>query len=162
MSIETALGTGTAVSLFVPQIESEIAGNRIDETEVSETQIEANETQIEVNRILVVEDSPGLRALVCRMLRSSGYKVLAAEDGELAMSIASNEPDIDLVISDIMLPGAMSGWDVCRDLSKQKNDMRFLLMTGYSDKEQDDIDVPILYKPFRKEELLSRVRRILS
>ena len=162
MSIETALGTGTAVSLFVPQIKSEVAGNCIDETEVNETQIEANETQIEVNRILVVEDSPGLRALVCRMLRSSGYEVLAAEDGELAMSIASNEPDIDLVISDIMLPGAMSGWDVCRDLSKQKNDMRFLLMTGYSDKEQDDIDVPILYKPFRKEEFLSRVRRILS
>ena len=96
------------------------------------------------------------------MLRSSGYTVLAAEDGELAMSIASNEPDIDLVISDIMLPGTMSGWDVCRDLSKQKNDMRFLLMTGYSDKEQDGIDVPILYKPFRKEELLSEVRRILS
>ncbi len=162
MSIETALGTGTTVSLFVPQIKSEVAGNRIDATEVNETQTEVSETQIEVSKILVVEDSPGLRALVCRMLRSSGYTVLAAEDGELAMSIASNEPDIDLVISDIMLPGTMSGWDVCRDLSKQKNDMRFLLMTGYSDKEQDGIDVPILYKPFRKEELLSRVRRILS
>ena len=155
ITIETALGAGTTVSLFVPQINAEPAKNRIDE-------IGVNEIQTEAAKILVVEDSPGLRVLVSRMLLSSGYEVLIAEDGESAMSIASNEPEIDLVISDIMLPGTMSGWDVCRDLGKQRNDMRFLLMTGYSVKEQDGIEVPILYQPFRKEELLSKVRRILS
>lgn len=155
ISIETALGMGTTVSLFLPQIKAELVVSRIDETGV-------NKTQTQSAKILVVEDSPGLRVLVCRMLRSSGYEVLSAEDGESAMSIASSELKIDLVISDIMLPGSMSGWDVCRELSSERNDIKCLLMTGYSVEEQDGSEVTILHKPFRKDELLSRVRRILS
>jgi PAS domain S-box-containing protein len=156
MSIETELGRGTTVSLFVPQISTEKAAKRIDETKANQAQIGKKA------KILVVEDSSELLALMCRILRPRGYEVLTAEDGETAINIASNEPEIDLVISDIMLPGKISGWDVYRNLSEQRNEMKYLLITGYSSEEQDDLEVPILYKPFRQEELLSKVNQILS
>jgi DNA-binding response OmpR family regulator len=61
-----------------------------------------------------------------------------------------------------MLPGKISGWGVYRNLSEQRNETKYLLMTGYSSEEHDDLEVPILYKPFRQEELLSKVNQILS
>ena len=70
--------------------------------------------------------------------------------------------EIDLVVSDIMLPRKISGWDVFRNLSEEKSDTKFLLMAGYSSEGQDDLEVPIMYKSFRQEELLSKVNQILS
>jgi DNA-binding response OmpR family regulator len=70
--------------------------------------------------------------------------------------------EIDLVVSDIMLPGKISGWDVFRNLSEEKSDTKYLLIIGYSSEAQDDLEVPIMYKSFRQEELLSKVNQILS
>lgn len=155
MSIETGVATGTTVSLFLPQIGTEKIEEAIDAKGV----LESNAVEA---KILVVEDSSGLRELVCTMLRSSGYEVFAAEDGESAVSTIANESEFDLVISDIMLPGKISGWDLARNFSAGGNDIRCLLMTGYSTQGQNELKVPILYKPFRKSELLSTVRQILS
>ena len=153
--IETEFGKGTSVGLFFPQVNAEVPA--------SPTKEEArNRAPVVAVKVLVIEDSPRLLSLVRRMLRSRGYQVLAAEDGTSALQVAADEPELSLIISDVMLPGSMSGWDIFRTLSETREHLKFLMMTGYSAEEQDGFEVPILYKPFKQEELLSQVDNILS
>ena len=153
--IETEFGKGTTVGLFFPQVYAEVPA--------SPTKEEApNRDAVGVIKVLIIEDSPGLLSLVRRMLRSRGYQVLVAEDGPSALQVASEEPELALIISDVMLPGSMSGWDIFRTLSESRENLKFLMMTGYSAEEQDGLEVPILYKPFKQEELLAQVDNLLS
>ena len=87
---------------------------------------------------------------------------MGAEDGPSALQVASEEPELALIISDVMLPGSMSGWDIFRTLSESRENLKFLMMTGYSAEEQNGLEVPILYKPFKQEELLAQVDSLLS
>lgn len=155
LMIETEFGKGTSVGLFFPQVYSATLATP---TKVGDT----DKDPVVAIKVLVVEDSPRLLSLVRRMLRARGYHVLAAEDGPSAMQVAAEEPELALIISDVMLPGSMSGWDIFRTLSETREHLKFLMMTGYSAEEQDGFEVPILYKPFKQEELLSQVDNILS
>ena len=153
--IESEFGKGTSVGLFFPQVYAEVPA--------SSTKEEApNRDTVGAIKVLIIEDSPGLLSLVRRMLRSRGYQVLVAEDGPSALQVASEEPELALIISDVMLPGSMSGWDIFRTLSESRENLKFLMMTGYSAEEQDGLEVPILYKPFKQEELLAQVDNLLS
>lgn len=153
--IETELGKGTSVGLFFPQVYTEVPP-------VIETQDKPVAEAAAPLKILVVEDSPRLLTLVRRMLDSRGYLVLTAADGLSAIKIATEAPELALIISDIMLPGAVSGWDLYRNISGVRKNIKFLMMTGYSAEEQDEIDVPIVYKPFKQEELLARIDDVLK
>ncbi|MDG1001207.1 MAG: PAS domain S-box protein, partial [Pseudomonadales bacterium] len=153
--IESEFGKGTSVGLFFPQVYAEVPA--------SSTKEEApNRDAVGAIKVLIIEDSPGLLSLVRRMLRSRGYQVLGAEDGPSALQVASEEPELALIISDVMLPGSMSGWDIFRTLSESRENLKFLMMTGYSAEEQDGLEVPILHKPFKQEELLAQVDNLLS
>ena len=153
--IESEFGKGTSVGLFFPQVYAEVPA--------SSTKEEApNRDTVGAIKVLIIEDSPGLLSLVRRMLRSRGYQVLGAEDGPSALQVASEEPELALIISDVMLPGSMSGWDIFRTLSESRENLKFIMMTGYSAEEQDGLEVPILYKPFKQEELLAQVDNLLS
>ena len=153
--IETEFGKGTSVGLFFPQVYAEVPA--------SPTKEEApNRDPVGAIKVLIIDDSPRLLSLVGRMLRSRGYQVLGAEDGPSALQVASEEPELALIISDIMLSGSMSGWDIFRALSESRENLKFLMMTGYSAEEQDGLEVPILHKPFKQEELLAQVDNLLS
>lgn len=115
-------------------------------------------------RILVVDDEPRLVRLVKANLIASGYEVGVAMDAKTAVD-SLEAKDYDLLILDIMLPGAMSGFDVCQRI-REFSDIPIIMLTGRA-REQDRIrgfDVgadDYLTKPFSVEELLRRVRAVL-
>jgi DNA-binding response OmpR family regulator len=116
-----------------------------------------------VNRILLVDDDPGVLDVVAFMLRREGFEVDEERDGTAALEKARTD-GFDIVILDIMLPG-MSGTDVCRAL-RAESDVPILMLTA-RDAEIDRVlglelgADDYVTKPFSTAELLSRVRAIL-
>jgi DNA-binding response OmpR family regulator len=116
--------------------------------------------------ILVVEDEQKIRELLVLILEDSGYKVLPATDAVEADRVWNANPNIDLVITDIRLPGA-SGIDLVALLRFRKPDLKALFMSGYnttgSDVQGDRMaGIPFITKPFANSELLFHVRRLLN
>ncbi len=114
--------------------------------------------------ILLVEDEPMVRKLASLLLEGAGYTVLAAEDGEEALSLAQGSlADVDLLLTDVSLPG-ISGVDVAEDLRGRRADLRVLFMSGYSDQtiELQGREGDLLPKPFTPMSLAERVRAALD
>jgi two-component system alkaline phosphatase synthesis response regulator PhoP len=115
-------------------------------------------------RILLVEDEPGLVMTLTDRLRSEGYAVETAGDGESALRRATGE-SFDLIILDVMLPGR-SGLDVCRDLRQRRNQTPVIMLTARDQVVDKVLGLKIgaddyLAKPFVMLELLARVEALL-
>ncbi|MCC6653281.1 MAG: PAS domain S-box protein [Candidatus Eisenbacteria bacterium] len=117
--------------------------------------------------LLVAEDEPLVRQFVCMSLRRLGCVVLEAESGEHALAIAeSHEGDIDLLLSDVIMPG-MSGPELAVEVTRKRPGVRVLLMSGYPGDELPELapgqqELPLLSKPFSGEALEVRVRDLLA
>lgn len=102
--------------------------------------------------ILVVDDEPGVRVMVARMLSLSGYSVVSAQSGEEALSIAQEyAAPLDLLLTDVRMPG-MSGPELVEALQKLRPGIRVMYMSAFSrdvlPPGVQDSDVPFLTKPF--------------
>jgi DNA-binding response OmpR family regulator len=117
--------------------------------------------------ILVAEDEDPVRHLIRDVLRTHGYEVLMASDGHEALAIAAQHPGpIDLVMSDVVMPG-ISGLEVVERLSQLRPRARVMLISGYAD---DAIaaygvmnpSITLINKPFQLHELTRRIREVLD
>jgi CheY-like chemotaxis protein len=112
--------------------------------------------------ILLVEDESGIRAMTKVYLESLGYKVLEAEEGLEAIRIADQYPGtIDLLISDIAMPG-MKGGAVAEELQKRRKGIGVLFISGYADAKHVESGFPIMEKPFTFPALGQQVRSVLN
>ena len=115
---------------------------------------------------MVVDDDDALRAIVCELLESGGYSVLAARNALEAMQLSQTFPGrLDLIILDIAMP-LMDGVDLAERLRK-KRPLRILLMSGHSavlgeGSARRPRDAAFIQKPFTRDELLRKVRQILG
>src|SRR6188472_4131106 len=112
-------------------------------------------------RILVIDDDPGVRESMTRMLRGAGFSVLAASSGEEGFDLARGDV-FDVILSDMRMPG-LSGLDVLRKLRDVNVDACFIIMTGFGTIETAVEAmklgaVDFVQKPFFRDELLMRVR----
>ncbi len=117
--------------------------------------------------ILVVEDNAKLLATVVKQLAGLGYRLLTAEGPAAAMAIIENGGPIDLLLSDVIMPGGMSGLELARSAVSRRPDLKVLLTSGFPDTRFGDdsnrkLDWPLLSKPYRKEELARAVRATLD
>ena len=118
--------------------------------------------------ILVVEDEEPLRQLLQRLLHSAGYRVFCAESGVAALSLCEERGrEIDLVLTDVIMPGGVSGYDLAARLSEQRPGQRILFMSGYTGDSMAHDDRRraghnFLQKPFTATSLLSCVRSELD
>ena len=114
--------------------------------------------------ILVVEDTDGVRRLVVRILKMAGYSVYEADCGESAMKLKEQGLKVDLLLTDVVMPG-LSGPQLATEF-EQETDTRVLFMTGYSDDKTihglKSGSLKLLQKPFSASELTERVRTILD
>jgi len=118
-----------------------------------------------VKTILLVDDEQSVRSIVVKILRRANYKVLEAENGEDAITIAESHPDkIDLLISDMFMPG-LRGPEVAQALAPKCPGLRVLFISGYADRDLRS-GVPaganFLNKPFSGKELASAVDAALK
>jgi CheY-like chemotaxis protein len=116
--------------------------------------------------VLVVEDEDAVRSLVVRVLRTKGYTVIDAADGEAALRLAREFDDrIDLLISDIVMP-RLNGRELVRRLALARPETRVLLMSGYDDAGAPQAAMAagtaFMGKPFTPEELARTVRSVLD
>ncbi|MBA2381774.1 MAG: response regulator [Chloroflexi bacterium] len=117
--------------------------------------------------IVVVEDEPGVRLLLERVLIRGGQRVLAFPDGSSALdALADPAQTIDLLVTDLVMPG-LNGIEVARGLRRDRPALRVILMSGYAvealrDEGLDETSVDLLAKPFTAAELLERVAASLA
>jgi len=117
--------------------------------------------------VLVVEDDPDVCALTEAMLKNLGYRVLSVDHARAGLDILQREPGIDLMLSDVMLPGGMSGPDLAEQAKALRPDIRTLFMSGHAQQSAHLQSVlpegcDLLDKPFRRFELAKRVRAALD
>lgn len=86
--------------------------------------------------VLVVEDEPGVRDVAVQMLQFTGYKVIEAIDAQSGLEQFNQNPDIDLVFTDVIMPGGTSGIEMAKEILALKPHMLILLATGYSAKAE--------------------------
>ena len=112
--------------------------------------------------ILLVEDEDAVRRFACRVLKGHGYQVLEAATPDEALAIAAENPAIDLVLTDVVMPG-LSGPEMLARI-RDRRPMRGLLMTGYTERlvMNKDGNSDVLEKPFEANKLLRLVRRALE
>ncbi len=116
--------------------------------------------------LLVVEDEKNVRKVMTKILAAQGYNVLEAENGNIALSIIRSDSTIDMVITDVIMPG-INGRELIDLIKKEKPDIRFLYVSGYTD---DDVirqgvetnRYDFLQKPFSSQQLSEKIREILS
>ncbi len=116
--------------------------------------------------ILLIEDEPQVRAVIRRVLTQYGYTVLTAPDGPAGLSIwEARGHEIDLLLTDVVMPRGMSGPDVAAALRRDRPYLRVIFMTGYQadfDIDQVGPDTPLLRKPFSLAELARVVEDTLA
>lgn len=116
-------------------------------------------------RLLLVEDEPGLRETLGDLLRSEGYRVETAPDGEQGLARATSSPAFDVILLDVMLPG-INGFEVCRELRRRGLRLPVLMLTARGEVRDRVMGLRLgaddyLVKPFDPAELLARVVALL-
>jgi PAS domain S-box-containing protein len=157
--VNSEMGMGTSFKIYLPQAQgiSEVPASKKSLT----TLRQGSET------ILLVEDDPGVRELVCAMLTAKGYTVLAAERPSDVESICEKHSgSIHLLLTDMVLPGA-SGREIAKRVGALRPGVRVLYMSGYTDDAliRDpslDESFAFLQKPFSQGSLAAKVREVLD
>ncbi|HEY8464936.1 MAG TPA: response regulator transcription factor [Bacillota bacterium] len=115
-------------------------------------------------KILMADDEPRMRKLVSDFLKKEGYKVVEAEDGKQALQLFNDNPDFNLVILDVMMPG-YDGWAVCREIRK-KSRVPIIMLTARSEENDELFGFDLgadeyISKPFSPLILVARVQALL-
>ncbi|WP_151637450.1 hybrid sensor histidine kinase/response regulator [Noviherbaspirillum aerium] len=143
-------GKGTTVTLYLPQATGALQATRSGE--------KAGQPLAGSGTLLLVEDDALVRESMAPALSNAGFRVVAAADGEQALAMLDSEPSISMVLSDIVMPGGVSGIDLARIVRERFPHIRVVLATGYTETRVDMPHVGLLAKPYR----LSDAVRILS
>ena len=115
----------------------------------------------------MVEDDTDVRSLTVTLLDGLGYRVLEARDGRTALAILRDSRRLDLLLSDLILPGGLSGMEVAAEARRRHAGIKVLFMSGYADgaerlRDGQENGAELLDKPFRRRELARKVRHALD
>jgi PAS domain S-box-containing protein len=154
--IMSKLGIGTEISLFLPEINQTIHEDKAGE--MLQNMPHGTET------ILIVEDKKNVRRFAVRGLKNLGYQALEADNADKAMELLANDYSIDLLFSDIVIPGKKNGRELARWAATQRPDLKVSLTTGaYKEtREKHDDNFPVLKKPYSLEQLAQYIREQLD
>jgi PAS domain S-box-containing protein len=159
IAIESEIDCGTCVRLYLPRT-TRAVGSALAVAD----SVEPSETAGEM--ILVVEDNATVRRSVVTVLHQLGYRTLEAADAQEALTILERDPRIDLLFSDIVMPGGMSGRQLAAATRRKRPDVKILLTSGFPDKASDaragERAEQILGKPYRQQDLAHKLREVFQ
>jgi len=153
--IESEPGRGTVVHLYLPvALEPQAAVGAVAEPPQADRGRE---------RILLVEDEPLVREFVAGQLQQLGYAVTAVEQGTAALALLQQDAAFDLLLTDNIMPGGLSGQELCRQARRLRPALRTLLMSGYAGADlEEEPGERLLRKPFNRRQLAEAVRLALE
>ncbi|CAB3753026.1 response regulator [Paraburkholderia humisilvae] len=157
VKIYSELGHGTTIRLYLP---------RMRQQEDLETDIDVGPVKGGAETILVVEDDEDVRTTVVEMLSSLGYHVLRAKDAQSALAIVESGVPIDLLFTDVVMPGALRSTELARKARERQPALAVLFTSGYTDNAivhagRLDEGVELLSKPYTHEALARKIRHTL-
>lgn len=157
LRVESTPSVGTTFKIFLPRLTTELSQS----IEVPKTQILRG-----IETILVVEDNEQLLKIICTMLKSSGYKIIAAASPAEALHLTERtEERIQLLLTDVIMPG-MSGKALYEKLLTNMPHLKVLYMSGYTadylDRHGPMKEIDLLQKPFSKHALTTKLREVLG
>ncbi|HXQ41190.1 MAG TPA: PAS-domain containing protein [Candidatus Udaeobacter sp.] len=160
LSIDSALGKGTTVRLYLPK-------GKADAPDQPSGQLAAESVLPAGLSVLLVEDDAAVRNTVAGMISSLGYRVVTAPDGVAALSLLEAEQAPDLLMTDVVMPGGIDGLELARCARAQYPHLRVLLASGYnhglnSGEQEPEPGIRLIGKPFRLSELAEELRRALG
>jgi signal transduction histidine kinase/CheY-like chemotaxis protein len=155
--VDSAPGQGTVFRLYLPRADGVVA----PEPEPAAP----SEIRGGCETILVVEDNEGVRLVTTELLSQLGYRIIGVDNPQDAMQLIKANPGIDLVFSDVVMPGGMDGFALVKQARAFKPALKVLLTSGYSEfgnRPGNDAAVRVLGKPFRQSQLAHTLREILD
>jgi PAS domain S-box-containing protein len=160
VTIYSEPGHGTTMNLYFPRSDAGPA-NPLDAPQSADAAVPVRET------VLVVEDDPRVRQLTIKRLKLIGYEVVEAGDGPTALEILKRGDAVDLVFTDLIMPGGLSGRDVVLQARELKPGIKVLLTSGYAEElvRGDDLQragLKVLRKPYQQADLVAALRDVLT
>jgi len=160
IKINSEPGIGSSFRLYLPRAEGE-------EPQKEQIPEHAGIPVHGVETLLVVDDEPCLLDLAEESLQALGYRVLVAGNGRQALERLAEEPAIDLLFSDVVMPGGIDGYELAAAATAQRPDLKVLLTSGYTEKAMAGKDrarfsAKLLRKPYTQVELAQRLRELLN
>jgi PAS domain S-box-containing protein len=150
---------GTTVCLYLPRL----VGEREEAAETSEV---ASSEPGQGETVLVIDDEPTVLMLMQEVLEEAGYRVLEAKDGPSGLKMLNSDIRIDLLVTDVGLPGGMNGRQVADAARRTRPELRVLFVTGYAENAAVgnghlDPGMEVITKPFAMAEFESKVRALV-
>ncbi|MHB1012918.1 MAG: ATP-binding protein [Desulfobacteria bacterium] len=158
ISVYSEVGKGTTFKIYLPRVEGEV---QVLSSASPAASLQSDET------VLVVEDESSVQGVIERVLSGNGYRVLLAGEGSEALRVSGeHEGPIDLLITDVVMPG-MGGREVASRLKTTRPGLRVLFISGYTENAIShhgvlDAGLAFLQKPFMSDALLRKVREVLD
>ncbi len=155
--IITAQGRGTTIELLLPRAEKREPAERAGPQGVPLRRASAGEV------VLVVEDEPDVLVAAVESLRDLGYATFTAKTAQAALDRLRGEDRVDVLFSDVVMPGGMNGLQLSIEARRLRPDLKVLLTSGYTagfGREQTH-DVPLLTKPYDRNQLAAHLRTVL-
>ena len=158
IKIYSEVGHGTALKVYLPRSHAEV---------VEAPLIVESDAPIGSETVLVVEDDPQVRDAVIATLTHLGYRVLAAHDGESALAIANSGVHIDVLFTDVVMPGNLPSPELARAAKCLLPHLAVLFTSGYSEDAivhggRLDAGVQLISKPYRYQELARKLRQVID
>ena len=160
VSISSRLGQGTTVQIFLPR-HDDVLNGEVAQPELTRAQAKSSGT------VLVVDDEPTILALVADVLDDLGYTVIEATDSGSGLRVLQSGIQIDLLVSDVGMPGSMNGRQMADAARQCRPDLKVLFMTGYAEQTvfgegQMPPGMHVMTKPFAMEALAGRIEELIQ
>jgi CheY-like chemotaxis protein len=159
--IYSEISVGTTVRIYLPRYQGEV-GQEVPQAKLAEApRAESGET------VLIVDDEPTVRMLVTDVLAELGYAAIEAADSQSGLKVLQSDVRIDLLITDVGLPGGLNGRQMADAARPRRPDLRVLFITGYAENAAlgDGYLEPgmhVLTKPFTMDVLGRRIKSIIT
>jgi CheY-like chemotaxis protein len=149
--IDSEIGKGTTITLHLPRA--------VLAPVVPEAAVAKDVPVTASRRILLVEDDPEVENVATELLQDIGCQVVQAHDGESALAVLERDPTIELVMSDIAMPGGMSGLELARVVREHYPGLPILLVTGYSQYAAQVMNegFTLVEKPYHRDTLAAAI-----
>ena len=156
--IHSVMGRGTTINLYLPR------SDKVPRDEPSSAEAPLDRAgQRYSGLVLLVEDDDEVAKLTTEMLGQLGFDVIRTASAAAALGALANDRPVDLVFSDIMMPGGMNGVDLAREIKNRRRELPVLLTSGYAEAVRSEAEAegfPILPKPYLLDELSSALQML--